>query len=278
MISYLLEKTADARVARGFRRAYVKDLDRVAICMLNHIWSPCVWREGYRRQDHFEGALFCVLDFDDGELSLAQAQKSYCDMRGIIGTTRNHQQVKDGVKCDRFRVLLEFEEPILDLRTYRYNMAMILKGTSADKKCKDGARFFYPCKEIVSIMKDGYYHDVIDVVPPEFENFDLPETYQYLPEGFIPTSILRKFKHAYRTGNRNNAIYGFAKDCWKLGVSEQKIFATIKSQISNEEGEPLPEREIFATVKGVMRAAVYHPHHRQNTDQGSVTYGGQHRE
>jgi hypothetical protein len=168
----------------GFESVVIKDLTRIANGISRFVWSPIKWVNGSRCQNNFVYSYYAVLDFDNGELSLEQAKKSFCDVNHIIGTTRNHQAQKNGKPpCDRFRVLLEFEHPITDLRTYRYNMFLLCARFDADKACVDGARFFYPCREIVSVVHDA---DTWPVTNPPiiFEN----------PESRVPAEKLARLR------------------------------------------------------------------------------------
>lgn len=113
------------------------------------VWSPIKWRDGVRKESHFLGAFMCALDFDSPQTNLEWARKTFADYNCTIGTTKSHQKEKNGVVCDRFRVCLWFDEPITELEKYKHNMALLIAKYGADRACKDGARFFFPCVEIV---------------------------------------------------------------------------------------------------------------------------------
>lgn len=113
------------------------------------IWSPIKWRDGIRKESHFLGSLVCALDFDSPNTSLEWARETFKEYDVIIGTTKSHQKEKKGIVCERFRVVLWFTEPITDLALYKHNMVLLIQKYGADKACNDGARFFFPCTEIV---------------------------------------------------------------------------------------------------------------------------------
>ena len=118
-------------------------------CICRTIWSPIKYREGIRLESHFLGAMVCALDFDGPDTPLSWARETFKDYDVIIGTTKSHQKAKNGITCDRYRVLLWFKEPITELALYKHNMGLLINKHGADKACKDGARFFFPCVEIV---------------------------------------------------------------------------------------------------------------------------------
>lgn len=123
-------------------------------------WSPGWYKNRHRITENFIGALYIGLDFD-GTMSLDEAVNNvFCDMRHIIGTTRNHQLPKgDEPAADRFRVVLQMERPLFNRDEYYYQLFTAFKNWDTDKQCVDIVRYFKPCKEIVSIG-DGYLWDI----------------------------------------------------------------------------------------------------------------------
>lgn len=238
---------------KDFKTADISDFTRISSCMSKFVWSPCIWKDGIRHQSNFIRADYCVLDFDDGEMSLSQAINTFCDMKCIIGTTKSHQKEKHGIVCDRFRVLLEWEEPITDLRIYRFNMHNFMKNYPCDKKCKDGGRFFYPCNDIVFYSKEGYVEAVNKRVPDRFEVYSDPNpVFQHL---LIPPSVfLKRLDRNYKADNRNNAFYGFAKDCVKIGLTDDAIIQAFKSSHAFKSLPPLPDREIYITLMSARKS------------------------
>jgi hypothetical protein len=134
-----------------------------------------------RQKSAFLRSEICALDFDKN-LTLEEAKAKFAGYKHIIATSRNHQKEKVRTDrkgkvtsveppCDRFRVVLFFERPIVGTenppkgqqadydyeRIMTYIMALY---SETDKSCKDGSRFFYPCKEIVSVNADGELYPV----------------------------------------------------------------------------------------------------------------------
>ncbi len=127
-------------------------------------WSPIVWDGGRRRQDHFQHAHLVVLDFDDGQLTLAMAIDHFKaeGIRHMIGITRSHGKAKGCSPAqDRFRVLLQMDAPLVHLGRYKQNMRRILSAYPADQACGDGARIYRPCTKIVAAV-DG---DLVPMLP-----------------------------------------------------------------------------------------------------------------
>lgn len=230
MISYHPSKVDPERPGRyfaGFRSTHLTEPERLAKCMAGYVWSPCVWRWGKRKQSNFIGALWCVMDFDDGDMSLDQAVRTWQDMTHVIGTTKSHQQLKNGHVCDRFRVAIRWKDPITDLRRYRYNMVKFTNKYPCDTSCRDAARFFFPCKEIVSVG-EGFAEDVTMEVPERFEKPDL-EMYRAFAEAHItPLHIMHTLKNKPPPGKRNVTVYGLGKDLARLGKTLAECVAIIE--------------------------------------------------
>lgn len=236
MISYHRNKSfKDDEYSKGFEVADTKDLERLSRGISKFVWSPIIWKNGLRHQKWYLNARYAVLDFDDGETTLEEAKRKFCDVNHIIGTTRNHQKSKgEKPAVDRFRVILEFEQPITDLRIFRYNMTVLIRRHGTDKLCKDGARFYYPCKEIVSVLTDADKMP-IGIVPPWFENSSTDELKQKLARvNYKITGRLPKFCDAFlKTGKvidgkgRQSTAFITACEMKLAGIPKDKAYSLL---------------------------------------------------
>lgn len=258
MISYHPKKTGDAWVfARDFKVANTSDVERIARGISSHVWSPCIWTDGVRKEANFVESHWCVLDFDSGEMSLKEAENIFCDMVHVIGTTKSHQVQKgDTPACDRFRVLLAFEQPITVLRDYRYTMQAVLNRYPADQSPKDGARFFFPCKDIVSVSTDGYREAVLPA-PEHFERPNLKRFEAYQKAGVIPPKARAALTNIVPPGVRNTTWYGIAKDLFRTGLDKDRVMSLIVTSPTYE-GRVSPDlaREIDLCVSNGIKAAM----------------------
>lgn len=209
----------------GEPNEYYKDF-KPAILKLSslctHVWAPIIYSDGYRREKSFLQSEILALDFDNG-MSLDGAVRKFAPFRHIIGTTKSH-----GVKGDRFRVLLFFTNPITCLDTFKNTMRIYTELHGADKACKDGARFFFPCKEIVSVA-DG------QLVWPEVQ-----KTPQVVRPTFKPTSIMNLLDvKPAREGMRNRCSFAAACKLYRAGLSDEEVYERV-SVVSNR----LPREEL----------------------------------
>lgn len=254
MISYHIAINAQAfAYSGGFRTADCSDdADRISRGIAGFVWSPCVWRNGERRVDNFLRADWVALDFDDGEMTLVDAENSFCDMVHIIGTTRSHQIAKDGKPpVDRFRVVLRTERTITAAREYTATLKTLMKKYPCDPAPKDAGRFFFPCKEIVSVSGDGYRQEVFAPDPAEDANLMAQksvERWRFEQFGSVPGWLKRFLEKGKptRTG-RNQTVYAAAVWLASVGVSEeQTIEALLRAPFDRTE---FTERELISAVR-----------------------------
>lgn len=243
-----------AKYTQGFKVADLNDPHRIAKGISSLVWSSCIWLQGYRKEVNFEYADWCALDFDSGELSLDQAVDNYCDMIHVIGTTKSHQKAKGGGQpVDRFRVLLKFDDRIDNLRLYRWNMYRLSQKLPADPACRDGARFFFPCTEIVSVSADGYTQEINTDIP---DTFDRPAaTRRAIESGQVPGWVQGALANVIPIGERNGTIYRIAKDLRRCGFGHDAIVHMILNSRTYR-GTIIPpklSREIEQTVGSAVK-------------------------
>lgn len=156
-------------IFRGHQAAYaqfVTDTEEVTFetlkqFILSESWSPSIFTEKmadngmlkrHRSNQDFEGAKIFAVDIDEG-LSLQEAivKVKSLGYQAMIGTTRNHGKEKNGKPaCDRYRIIFLLDAVIQKENEYRAVFKTLQSiFPMCDKSCKDPARFFYPCKEIV---------------------------------------------------------------------------------------------------------------------------------
>lgn len=207
-------------------------------CITKYVWSPMLFRSGIRNEEHFKAVLVCGLDFDSPSTTLSWALETFKEYAHIIGTTKSHQREKKGVVCDRFRVVLLFQEIITDLNLYKYNIALLTDKYKADKACKDGARFFFPCKEIVS-RGNGRFVDI--------------KTPDVAPQRKIERCTGRGLKSFVKvqpaTENRNQTVFRLGCKLFRTNMNRNEIINTLCIAANG-----LPEGEFQRTVE---RAEAY---------------------
>lgn len=240
LLSYLpqsIKEPFNAKVSRGFKTYDGMSTLALKTILKTYTWSPILWKDGQRLEKNFIRARFAALDFENPEVSMDSVLNDYSDSWHILGTTRNHQKWKgDQAPCDRFRLLLRFENAISDLQEFKYNMKCLAESKGADEKCVDGARILFPCTEIVSVLsEDGVFDEPVRSAP-------LPEAVQARREvyvdraafhnsyGRLSSFCMRWLSNEIPEGIRNNTCMRLGCDLYRANVpyeeAVQKILAS----------------------------------------------------
>jgi hypothetical protein len=115
-------------------------------------WCPALFSEPRRALKGFISASVIGLDVDDG-LPLSQAITLLGTYRHIVGTTNSHQLPKgEAPPCDRYRIVLFLDRPASSPEEYKASLRQAAEslGIPTDTNAMDAARWFIPCREIVS--------------------------------------------------------------------------------------------------------------------------------
>ncbi len=242
------DETALWRLSAGWERAPIYDLNRIARGISSYTWSPIFWDMGQRGEQYFDESHWCAFDFDSPDFTLKDAERAFCDSICIVGTTRSHRLTKGAHgPCDRFRVMVPWERPITDLRTYRYNMERLAQTHAMDKACLDGARLFFRCRSIELVSLEGYHQPV--ATPPR--DYDVPsEVYSPVRHHERMARHARSLTHPrwvdiqltspVQVGRRAVTFYGVSKDLYLLGYTEDEIRRLILQSPTYAGGDLIP--------------------------------------
>lgn len=227
-----------------------KEKSHEELCSLitKHAVSHCLWAKGKRKEVNFLVSDWLGLDFDEN-MSLAKALSLFKDYSHIIGTTKSHQKLKNDVICDRFRVFLKFEKSCFKKDDFKETVKWWIYHHGADEKCKDAARFFWPCKDIISINENGCKIGFLDAKKIEerkqkqinkLKKRQLYEKTFYKTNNSkdkkIPAHIQAKLDLGVMKGHRNTSCFGMTKDLKRLGFSKSEIeYKILNSQLIQED-------------------------------------------
>jgi hypothetical protein len=241
-----LKSTDASKFARGFKTLENPELDDewrmeyLERAITKHCWSPILLRGGNRLEKNFLGSYICALDFDAPYTPLACAIEEFKDFSHIIATTKSHQKPKNGVVCDRYRVVLWWERLITDLAEYKYNLAKQIDNYYSDKACSDGARFFFPCVDIISSNGNGKLVpvDALDVAPQKIVKHHTRQKPSYFGIRDTPAPV----------GTRNKAVFAASCEMLRRGMDIRMNMETLRS-IANG----LQEREIEQAISSAEK-------------------------
>ena len=150
----------------------------IELAILSKSWSPGIFKEivtfngelkCHRSNNTFKSAQIFGLDIDGG-LSLSEAVDKIksSGFQAIIGTTKSHGIIKKGKPaCDRFRIIFFLSAPIQNEHQYLAVFNALKSIFPMCDNCKDSARFFYPCREII-LNNNGKLFPVEDIIKNAF--------------------------------------------------------------------------------------------------------------
>jgi len=242
---------------KGFKENSVFDIADLVLAYAN---SPCLWSHGKRLKKNFVAADWLGLDFDVG-LSLKEGLNIFAPYAHIIGTTKSHQVDKKGIKCDRFRVFLRFEKTCFSKDDYEETCRHWVFKYGGDKACVDAARFFWPCKKIISIEDGGKRIGVLDGKNPEkaerkkkFKAKQKRIDEEYEKYGSLPPWVYSLVKGGCEHNQRNIISLKIGIRLLSLGYREDEIVDLIKdSQIPKSGDHDFTEEEIEKCVNNARK-------------------------
>jgi hypothetical protein len=202
----------------------------------SEVWSPIIWKQGLRTIANFDHCQWVALDFDDGLFTLQNALDTIkdFDLTAILGTTKSHQKEKISKSgkiqpaCDRFRLVIPTASICRNSEVYEYNMRHFILMFGCDRSCKDSARFFYPCREIIYSCKGQTKVDWKPLPPNYKTNLERreerrEELSQY-PKGVLPRWIANLLKNGAPIGERHLTCYKLGANLSMMGYSLEEIY------------------------------------------------------
>lgn len=217
--------------------------------MTEDTWSPIEWLGGKRAKKNFLRCDYLALDFDDGRWTLESTKEWVMQNKfaAIIGTSKSHQiekVTKSGIvkpPVDRFRLVIPFSECIVDREQYEYNMSLAMATTPCDPSCKDGARYFFPCKEI-TFASPGENYPVASL-PSDYERQAVRQKRQnkkmevYQGSGIIPSWALFALERGVPEGGRHTMCYRLGATLPHAGWHIERIIELVMDSPIGEIGE-----------------------------------------
>jgi hypothetical protein len=116
-------------------------------------------------------------------------------------------------------------------------MRTLTEHHSCDTKCRDAARFFWPCKDIVSVnLAPDSFYEKVRVASPTRRAFSVftPEWYKSQPLSPLIVEIIdRGLSYG---DNRNDLCFTACLELIRKGYSDELIWRMIFSGVSRDHG------------------------------------------
>ena len=219
---------------------------------LNHFEATDRAPDGHRKKEYvIPGQNMIAWDIDEG-MTIADMQAILSEYIYIIYTTKSHLKDKNGIICERFRVVLPtktlfYVNPEEHKGLYE-NLSRVLEIPSYDIATRNQGRLWFTNPEATVITKDnGELLDVRCCIPetetsqhiiPNIENLDLDESDMRIA-GMQKYALINGVG-----GNRNNVMFRLAKFVQEMGGDMDVVYQTNSMLL-----EPLPDGEIATIVR-----------------------------
>jgi len=179
--------------------------ERLAEIITKWNWAPGRFAHQRRTLKNFLGTDLLALDVDEG-CSLEDAKNIFAEYRHIIAPSRNHQKEKNGIVCDRFRVVLFLSKEVTNEEEYSATWeAAFARWGFIDRACKDASRFFYRSPEVTSINGTGSDWPVSMVAEPHIESVR-PKVQAVVEKGDLWKSTLALLANGAPAGTRHTEL------------------------------------------------------------------------
>ncbi len=238
----------------GWVTAVCHGAEEIAGYLVSFMTSPCLWRDGVRREAEWLGADWVALDFDDGVL-LSDALVRFRAHTHVIGTTKSHQLPKGTAPAhDRFRVWLRLSHRCTTLAAYKYGVRQLVRQHGADPQAADGARMFMPCKEIASVVEVG------GKISLEKEPVRVKPDHGFAPRGGVPLFVKAWLAGGVPQGQKNKFCFRIGAILTRGGFSEGEIVDMIMASAIPSAPTEVVRREVACAVRnGARRGAAEGP-------------------
>lgn len=220
-------------------------IKEIAEYTLKHDWSSFVFDNGYRHGDNWLRCDVFAIDIDEG-CTIEEAKQLFKEYNYAILTSKSHQIEKNGVVCDRFRVIIPLTESIFDKEIYKNTWySFSNRFPFIDQQCKDFARFYYKSKDLLYVNQGKTLDPVLESILPKV--YEKPKLELKLTKGKLSRYTMEFIVEGAKSGKRNIACFKAAKDFQEQGYTiEEAIERLMKSPSI---GDDFTEFEVERTVE-----------------------------
>lgn len=212
------------------------DVATLAAIASTETWAPGTFEENKRTIKTFKQIELLVLDID-GDCTLEVAKEKFNGFQHIIATSRNHQKEKQGITCDRFRVILWLSDILTTDRDFKatWDRAKRL-WPFIDSACKDSSRFFYASPGIVSVAATGRRFDVslaMDTIDASRElDRDLsPRDQAASIKGDLWKSTYKFLAEGAGPGTRHTSLVSAVGNMREQGYTQPEVIERLEAMI-----------------------------------------------
>jgi len=237
-------------ITKGFKKKVVPfEILHEVVCNSSFNYSAGTFKRGHRKKDNYEEKQnLVIIDVDSG-MKLETAKLMFSNYKCLIATTKSHQKEKNGLTCDRYRIIFVTDRTIkLDSEMYARFMTNVYNslGVPADISCSDSSRFYYGSKGEYYYSKGTKLFEISDLIPDTSK--EIERKVSFSKSGICSTNGVERFLLGEAAvGNRSNNMIKYAMFVKDGGYS----FEDAKEKVldfNSKLPEPLTIKEINQTI------------------------------
>ena len=224
---------------------------------LNHFEPSNKAPDGHRKKEYIvQGQNLISWDLDEG-MTLEEAKIVLSEYTHIIYTTKSHQKNKNGITCDRFRILMPTKTTFYvgaEQHKQMYeNLSEILNIPNYDIQTRNQGRLWYTNPEAMVYTNKGELLDVRCCIPEtETAKNIIPKIHELesnIDDDEMTRRIIGMQKFVLMNGiqgARNSMLFRLAKFLKEIG-GDMNIVSETNQMLS----EPLPEHEVETILRNI---------------------------
>ncbi len=140
--------------------------------IINNEYSAVKFKRNYRRKKNFKETDILIFDIDDLQengRNISDVSLALAGVNHILAPTKSHRVDKNGLICDRYRLIIFCDNVITDNKTYKFNFLKFIEeyNVTVDLRASDSSRFFFRSSHIHSYCFDQDNFKVSKVVKEE---------------------------------------------------------------------------------------------------------------
>ncbi len=209
-------------------------------------WANHAFSGGHRCEEQaMPGFDMIVLDVDDG-VPLSTAKMLLGDYKALYHTTASHQKEKNGIICDRFRIIMPMNYRLeMDAETYKTFMQNIFEWLpfKVDEQTKQRARKWLSAPGQYEYT-DGILLDVVPFIP---QTTKAQAMHDRVVDQKGMDNLERWVMNNSGKGNRNEMLLRYATILVDAGWDYEQVHARIVA-LNSKMADSLDEAEILATI------------------------------
>jgi hypothetical protein len=239
-------------LAQGYETKIGRWVELHKLLSSNINYSAGSFKDNHRNKDNYLGSQDVIIFDIDGGMSLNIAKAFFSQWKCIIATTKSHQIEKNGIMCDRYRVVL-LPNVKLELDSERYSefMKNIIKKLAipADMACTDSSRFYYGYSGSEVWYSEGISRfDISCCIPETKKEKEQNERYESNKNIKSSSGVDKYFLQEMSNGNRNNMLLKYCLMMKDAGEDWREKTLGLNSMLTEPLGELEIEHTIFKTA------------------------------